>query len=270
MEELKQTGWYAEHQSGHWKLHTGDDGVDLPDALSAVLSGMADKYRLHPQSGTAYFTLFHPPYGVTHVVRCFQVGAMRMAGQLVRVPIAVGSNRNTGKLAETPAGLGSPNLAHALKAPVSRIIGLTEVLLASGNIAGEDRRLVGYIEESAKKLRQLFGRVLQPSSPGLLNTLRSRGLAQSMSQFIELHAPDPSAASVDYIRSAEDGNDHIVIHGLASVNRLFTDEQGMLTVPAGLIALHDALNADALVFTAAKDGSMELCICHHPVYSAVD
>ncbi len=263
-----QTGWYAEHQDGTWVFHSRPGDVVFPESLRALLASPESSKLLMQQPGGFYATCFNPEDLRIYVLHGFAIDENHFAGQFAELYAVTGDFRGERLLLDRLVTGDSPNLVHALKAPVSRIVGLAEVLLASPDIAGENRRFIQYMEQSANKLRELIGMVLE--DPLSTEAPEPSGLALShvLSQFLKLHAAQPDDVHAVHLDSAVSGVEHLRFYGMPSVARLFTGSKGLLAAPLGLTALHGALHAEILVFSANGD-AIDVCVCSNAALAKV-
>ena len=260
MNEAAQTGWYAEHANGAWVFHAACGGFESPEKLRALLTTSGARALLTQSPGGFYATCFQADDLLIYVMHGFAVAEHRFAGQLAVLPAVTGDFRGERLLRDRLDTGDSPNLVHALKAPVSRIVGLAEVLLASPDIAGENRRLVQYMEQSAFKLRELIGMVLEEPLSATAHQASGLALSHTVSQFMKLHSAQPADAHAVHLESAVSGVEHLRLYGMPPMARLFSGSSGLLAAPLGLTALHGALHAEVLVFSANNE-AIDVCVC---------
>lgn len=258
--EAVQLGWYAEQTNGTWEYRTRQSDLKFPDKLRSLLTSLAGNALLAQSPGGFYATCFQNDDLLIYVMHGFAVTEDHFAGQLAVLPAVTGDFRGERLLRDRLETGDSPNLVHALKAPVSRIVGLAEVLLASPDIAGENRRLVQYMEQSAFKLRELIGMVLEEPLSATAHQASGLALSHTVSQFMKLHSAQPADAHAVHIESAVSGVEHLRLYGMPPMARLFTGSNGLLAAPLGLTALHGALQAEVLVFSANNE-AIDVCVC---------
>lgn len=79
---------------------------------------------------------------------------------------------------------GHENLVHALKAPVSRIRGITKILKATEEWTGEEE-LLEYLDHSSERLRHLVDQILNHGSGHSMNAMEDAILKQLISPTLE-------------------------------------------------------------------------------------
>lgn len=261
MSDEQQMGWHAEERRGEWVFNTTAPAASMPPGLASVLKYADSNFSPLQAVGGFYASCFNASTMTISVMHGFAVDEKHFAGQLSSLPAVTGDFRGERLLRDRLDTGDSPNLVHALKAPVSRILGLSEVLLASADIAGENRRLLQYIDQSASKLRELIGMVLEePRSASDCTDASSSDFSHTVSQFMKLHSARPSDVHAVRIEAAHSGVEHLRFFGMPPAARLFTGAKGLLAAPLGLAALHDALHAEVFVFSA-KGEALDLCVC---------
>lgn len=133
----------------------------------------------------------------------------------------------------------SPNLIHALKAPVSRILGLSEVLHTQGNLDRESLQLIDYIDLSARQLRELTAILLDEADVNTSTPPNSRNQSGLFSRFMRFHADEAAEAFLVHSQSshAKGQVEAWCFERLPAAEHLFHDHAGALTVPFGLSEL---------------------------------
>jgi hypothetical protein len=260
MSDEQQTGWHAEERHGKWVVQALDHEVIVPPALASVLNHSDSDFSPLQAVGGFYASCFNASAMTISIMHGFAVGEKHFAGQLASLPAVTGDFRGERLLRDRLDTGDSPNLVHALKAPVSRIVGLSEVLLASSDIAGENRRLVQYIDQSASKLRELIGMVLEEPRSTSDSVPSSSAFSHTVSQFMKLHSARPGDVHAVRVDGTHSGVEHLRFFGMPPAARLFTGAKGLLSAPLGLAALHDALHAEVFVFSANGE-ALDLCVC---------
>lgn len=260
MSDEQQTGWHAEVRHGKWMVNVLNHAVVMPPALVSVFNYSESNFSPLHAVGGFHASCFNTSAMTISILQGFAVGEKHFAGQLASLPAVTGDFRGDRLLRDRLDTGDSPNLVHALKAPVSRIVGLSEVLLASSDIAGENRRLVQYIDQSASKLRELIGMVLEEPRSTSNSVPSPSAFSHTVSQFMKLHSARPGDVHAVRVDGTHSGVEHLRFFGMPPAARLFTGANGLLSAPLGLAALHDALHAEVFVFSANGE-ALDLCVC---------
>jgi hypothetical protein len=167
---------------------------------------------------------------------------------------------------------GHHNIVHSLKAPVSRILGIGELLAARCDRDPDAAELLGYQNASARKLRELVDLILDdPSVHTVSGGEEGNHRTDALSNFIRFHSDD-ALSTCAMVRNNEPLSGACVeinFDVFPSVYRLFTGANGQPHLAFGVRNLLTSMQLDyALFCDEGKGVLLDGGVVHHPAGQA--